>query len=234
MGLFKMERSKKKKVSNILLEKREWFDVNEKKPNPGERVVIRFTNENIVYGENDKEVYYAEDIKVGRYLQAIEGEGGRWVIDPPYPKYDYSPLSNKENLLEGTYVTHWAYPESDELEGWDTRFDMHNKYQNLRIEIDPEHEEDLYRAIIWTSAFFTRNAEIRKRYDEKTIDRIYGVLCDLQSCIDNDIYIKNGEKIKYDRSEAFMNPLVENISEESPELKTDAAEADTIKEEFNQ
>ena len=153
-----MERSEKQKVSNILNENREWFDATKKKPNPGERVVIRFTNEKYIYGEDDKSIYYAEDIKVGRYVKAYDdSDTGRFVIDPPFPKYDYSPLSRKENLLEGSVVTHWAYPDDGELEGWDTRFDMFGTYNKLRIEVDPEHEEDVYRALMWGASFISQS-----------------------------------------------------------------------------
>lgn len=214
-----MERSEKRKVSNILLEKREWFDANEKKPPIGERVVIRFTNDNIIYGETETEVYYAEDIKVGRYLQSIEavnGESGRWVIDPPYPKYDYSPLSKKENLLEGSYVTHWAYPEDGELEGWDTRFDMHNKYEKLRIEVDPDQEEDVYRAFMWGASFLSRTKEFHECPDGKGIRKLYGILCDLQYCIDKNIYIDNGEEIHFDND---LQEALDTINKATEVLK---------------
>lgn len=192
-----MDRSKKKKISNVLKENREWFDINEKIPNQGERVIIRITNDKYIYGEDDNEIYYAEDIKVATFAKSYNSDECRFIIDPPYPMFDYSPLSRKDRLLEGTVITHWAYPDEGELEGWDTRFDISHEYDKLRIEVDPEHAEDVYRAFMWGASFIAQaNAEeFKSAKPGEGIRRLHETLYDLLACMDKNCYIENGKMI---------------------------------------
>lgn len=169
-------------ISNILKEPREWFDVKEEKfPDPDQQVVIRICHETMLSGETATEIYPIEDLKVGTY------QDGKWTISPPYPKYDYSPLANKAELNEGVNVTHWAVPGETEIEGWNTRFDRIGTYKKLKIEVDPEHEEDVYRALLWGGAFIAQfgGEEFHMAKSGEGLKKLYETLCDLQACIDS-------------------------------------------------
>lgn len=184
-----MERSEKKIVSNILMEPRKWIDVLEKKPPEDVPVVIRLCNENIIVAEDDENVIYAEDIKIGRL---VDNETG-FKIDAPFPRFDFSPLSDQENIKEGTSVTHWAYPSEGELEAWYTRFQPFREYKHLCIQVDDDNIKDVYRALLFGASSISRLYNFNPTQvphedaseDIKELYRFYEVLCDLQSYIDN-------------------------------------------------
>lgn len=180
--------STKKLVSNILSENREWHDCNTEKPPKNTPVVFRFTNNNIIYGEDETSIYPAEDIKIG-----ILSSDDEFVISGPFPRFDFSPLSNRSKFTEGTIVTHWAYPEEGEVEAWKTRFDPFHTYKNLSIEVDGEHIKDVYRALLVGASALSRlyglnpSKEVDKNAPDelKDLDNLYKTLCDLQAYIDN-------------------------------------------------
>jgi len=180
------------KVSRILKESREWFDVREKLPEEGREVVIRLCDESQDFGmDGDGNVAVAEDMKLGMY------KDGKWAIVPPYPKFDYSPLSNGPNISEGVVVTHWAVPkeatENDigEVEAWKSRFQISGRYKHFVIEIDKEHEELLYRACSWGAA------ALRGLVGETEESMpLIGILWDIQALMDQDACIKHGEIIE--------------------------------------
>ena len=183
----------KKIKSNILNQDRDWIDVNDKLPDINQRVVFRITNPDLVINETDEEILLVEDIKVGRFLPGIDGNGGKWCIDPPYTLYDYSPLSNKESLKKGANVTHWAVPTPEELEGWDNRLSPVGTYKHLSINVDKEHEEILYKALLWGSMLIGNIAKDKDCEGEELekIEKMTDILYDLQYCMDTGKAIEN-------------------------------------------
>lgn len=170
----------KEEVSIILNEKRDWNDVNNINPDENIPVVVRLVNKNMIYTENKNEVLYAEDIKIG------ELNNGKWSIIPPYPKYDYSPLTKFGELKEGTIVSHWAEVGADELNGWETRFNRINDYK-LKIEVDPEWEENVYRALMWGAAYIAKFGGPDFADEDNELRKLYDILCDMQACIDKGV-----------------------------------------------
>ncbi|MCM1220105.1 MAG: hypothetical protein NC548_37005 [Lachnospiraceae bacterium] len=216
----------KKIISRILTERREWFNVSDKLPKDGELVVIRITNESMQFGTtHDGNIIAAEDSKIGTYMN------GSWIIAPPYPKFDYSPLSNGPFLNDGSVVTHWAVPvpNSDkdigEVEAWQSRFEVIGKYNKFAIEIDKEHEELLYRACSWGAAC------IRKVVDaeEEDIKKIIEILYDVQNLLDQDAEIRDGvlTKICGDEKEA-----IRHIKKAKEALEEDSSTKPTLRDMF--
>lgn len=168
-----MELVNKKVISQILKEKRNWFETKDKMPEEKQKVVIRLCHRTWKTGETETEVYPAEDVKIGYY------ENDKWTILPPHPKYDYSILSDKTELRKDVDVTHWAIPEPKELEWWFDRFNRTHQYNELTLKVDPEHEKSLYRALIWGAALINQQSD-------PEIKELSNYLYDLQNCIDFD------------------------------------------------
>lgn len=168
----------KEEISNILMEEREWVS-SDNKPDVDIPVIIRIVNKNIIYYKNHNEVMYAEDMKIGKW------DGTIWSILPPYPRYDYSPLSKFGELSSGTVVTHWAEPLNDEFEGWNSRFDRLTDHY-LNIEVAPEYEEDVYRALMWGAAYISKfgGKEFASAPAGTGLRLIYDTLCDMQASMD--------------------------------------------------
>lgn len=194
-------RSNKTEVSMILQQQRDWHDASKELPDANEPVVFRFVNKGKVYAEDDENIIYAEDIKVGRFASNYDDPSkGVWKIDPPFPKYDFSPLSKNDQLLEGSVVTHWAKVSDEELEGWKTRFDPIGEYHGLSIRVAPEEEELVYRALLRGANAIARMynigaADVKNDPQQREIYMMYAVLNDLQFCIDTNSHIVNGEQI---------------------------------------
>lgn len=212
----------KKVVSNILLEKRKWIDVKDAVPSPGQLVVVRLLNTKIIYGETDTEIYPAEDIKVANYAKDYNNpEIGHWHIAAPYPKYDFSPLTSKDKLLDGTVVTHWAELEKGELEGWNTRFDPAFVYKKLILQVDEDHEEDVYRALMWGAAFIDKIER-----DNPEAKKLVRILYDLQSVLDKGEGIDRTDEEYEDALAAWEEKVVaarDKAQAESDEADTEAA-----------
>lgn len=175
-----MDRSEKKLVSQILTEKREWHDASKEKPTPNTQVVVRMVHPGIIWVENDEEILLAEDQKIATFVRTYDDPNqGSWAISPPYPLYDYSPCSNKDRLLDGVIVTHWAIPEEGEIEGYNTRFDQINLFKKLNLEVDEEHKEDVYRALLWGAAYIQKYCP-----GEPEAQHLATILYDLQYVLD--------------------------------------------------
>lgn len=172
--------SQKEEVIHILKEPRDWQDASESKPEPGMSVVIRFTNPNTVCWEDETKIYHLEDSMVGQW------KDDHWEINPPFHKYNYSPLTTHNLMKDDTVVTHWAVCESGEIEGWKSRLDYFNTYKNLYITVDPDKEEAVYRALMWGASFiedaFNR---IEDPKVENQLSEYFQILKDLQYSIDN-------------------------------------------------
>ena len=219
------ESTKKKIVSNILSEKRNWVDATKAKPEPGVQVVMRLYNPMIIFGENETEIYPAEDIKVGTYVRDYDDPTkGSWHVSPPFPKFDYSPLSTKDRLNEDTTVTHWAEIPEDELEGWNTRFEPIFVYKKLNLEVDDEHAEDVYRALIWGAACIDK-----LEHGNPEAAKLVRILYDLQAIMDS------GKEI--DLTEEEYRAEIEKANEamkkarDKQQMEEDGAEDDDDDEE---
>ena len=163
----------KKEISQVLKERRQWFETKDKMPEEKQPVVIRLCHRTWKTGETETEVYPAEDVKIGYYAN------GKWTILPPHPKYDYSPLSDRTDLRKDVDVTHWAIPEEKELEWWVARFNRTREYKVLALQVDPDHAKNLYRALIWGAALINQQAD-------PEVKDLSSYLYDLQNCIDFD------------------------------------------------
>lgn len=191
------EKSNKTPVSIILNDPnspRKWIDISESKPDPGVPVVIRIMNDSITFAEDDQNIIYAEDMKVGRMLVDKDNGGESWYIEPPYTKYDYSPLSTRDKITKGTIVTHWAELKEEELGWWKSRLNPVGDYNHLSFNISSEYEELMYLSIINGASFIARSVEGDINADGNEREAaMYGVLTDLQFCIDTDSHIHHGK-----------------------------------------
>lgn len=175
------ETIKKTEVVRILNEPREWKNVNEELPNPEDIVVIRFWNPDIVCWQNQENIYHLEDIMVGTFTL-----DGNWKILPPFHKYDYSPLTRKENLKEGTIVTHWAKPDEGEVEAWINRMNYFYEYDYFKIDVDPKNEEAIYQALLAASSLIENSYnKIKDDKIQKELQQLFQRIKDIQYCIDN-------------------------------------------------
>lgn len=188
--------TKKKKISKILNEDRGWHNVKDKLPPIDKPVVIRFINPKFVYYETETEIYLAEDYKIAQCLRDYNDpdniEKCSWNIIPPYPKFDYSPMSRKDKLLEGVIVTHWTEASDEDLLSWKSRFNIIDSYLTLKVEIDDDHAEVLYHTLMYA------NAMIGNAYDKEKTDVLLAshiLLGDILNSMDKNIHIINGKEV---------------------------------------
>lgn len=162
-------------ISEILTSyKYNWNDINYIIPPSDEIVIIRFCNPNIIEKETDINVYVLEDKKLAKY------NNGKWTILPPYFKYDYNPLSNKDSIIDGAIVTHWAEISEDDLKSWEDRFKFKSGFTNLSISCDEENEKELFDALLYSILKLTKlfyNFKNNPEYDK--ITRYLDILNDL-------------------------------------------------------
>lgn len=199
-------------ASKILQENRKWFDASKELPKPGQKVVIRMCDPSMELGKTEAgKIIAVEDMKIGVYID------NKWMVAPPYPKFDYSPLSSGPFINDGAIVTHWAIPEEGvdgdigEVEAWETRFSLAGEYKTLSVKIDEKYEELLYRACSLGAAC------IRKIYgeDKDTLPMI-AVLWDIQAIMDQDAEIRDGELIKIDNE---LQNAIDTINKAKDMLK---------------
>jgi methyl coenzyme M reductase subunit D len=222
--------------SSILEQDRDWQDANEVKPAVNQRVVIRMVNPDAILNKDevdedpDAEIQLLEGIAIGRYLYPLrEGEEGSWQVDPPYPLYDYSPLTDKDKLKDGIEVSHWAVPAEGELEGWDNKFMPTDTYAALSLTSDERHKETIYRSLMYGSMYVGNEAnkikgqityignhkdEFHAQYPDynledtvnnmneqfKDLEKLCNTLYDLQYCMDVGGVIENTQPVNHYRS----------------------------------
>lgn len=183
----------KQKVSGILTSEKSpytWIDVNETMPPVGKPVAIRFVDPNKTYGETFDIILEAEDMKI-----ATVDEKGNWKILPPFPLFDYSPLSNKENINKECTVTHWTEVSDEEMNGWNTRFNPLGRYKLLNIEVDKDHQELVYKSLLWASHFIKNAIENNVNPESAPeLTQYYNTLADLQCCMDSGKPLSNIEE----------------------------------------
>ena len=168
----------KPRYSQVLQQDRNWTRPSEKLPEENSPVVLRLMHSTELGGEDESYLYPIEDIMVGYY------SSGHWVIASPFPKYDYSRLSNKSVINENVEVTHWADLNEGELEGWKTRFNRIREYGKLVLEVDEDSEEDVYRALMWAGHFIAMAAGPDFYNKDSDMRKWYEILCDLQNAIE--------------------------------------------------
>ena len=198
----------KKKISKLLNEDRNWHNVHDTLPNPDQIVFIRFTNPHYIYYETDVEIYYAEDLKLAKCTRDYDDpdniEKCSWSIIPPYPKYDYSPLSKYDKINEGSVVTHWAEANDENIKDWNNRFNISDDYITLKFDIDDDHSELMYKALMFAMGYIG-NAYVNNKSDELLAYHI--VLQDLLNSMDKNIMIENGVEISKNTN---YNPVEED------------------------
>lgn len=180
-AFYALKTEDKTEISKILMEERNWMDANENKPDLDTAVVIRIVDKNKIYYEDRTEVMYVEDIKIASW------DGYNWYICPPFPKYDYSPLSDHFEINDGAIVTHWATPEEGEVNAWYTRFDRIDNY-HLNIDVDPEHEEEVYRALLLGATYIAKfgGVEFTECPENAGLKSAYNTLYEMLSCFNNE------------------------------------------------
>ena len=156
--------------SKILSQNLGWKDVEVELPKENEEVVLRLCHIEKTR-KVDNEILAVEDVKIGVY------RNGNWFVAPPFPRFDFSPLSDHSKLKEKVIVTHWRVPEEAELTFWKERFDLIRSYENLSLDVDDKNARDVYRALIWGAALINQYAGEEDRY-------LADILCDLQHCMD--------------------------------------------------
>lgn len=176
-----LPKDKKKLSSNILAgENHKWIDINEKKPTPFAPVLIRMQDTNKVFAESRTEIVYVEDLKIAHW------NSEKWIIEGPFPKYDFSPCSSHENVNEDCIVTHWADVTEEDLDHWKHRFDPANEYEVFKINMDESHQEGLYKATLFANSLLMREAMAYPEDSEnrKRLEEAYRYMCDIQCVID--------------------------------------------------
>lgn len=173
--------TKKKVSSNILTDTtHSWKTIEDGYPDIDVPVVIRLFDPGKIYMESRTEIVYIEDIKIASW------NGVEWIIRGPFPLFDFSTCSKLTKVNEGVKVTHWASSTEKEISQWDHRYDPLYNYTDLKLFVDNDHLESLYKALILAASSLSKEAiqypsdnEIRQRYEAA-----YKYICDLQTAID--------------------------------------------------
>lgn len=172
--------AKKKRTSNILMDNtHKWKSVDDKSLEENTEYVVRIVNPEKIYLQTRLEVIYVEDVKIAKKVN------GEWELVGPHPRYDFSPCSNKDKLKDGCKITHFAPVNDDQLNGWKHRFDLHHDYSTLNIEVDKNHDFDVYHSLIIAAGCVMK--EYQCSDDNGMKDKLmaaYVTLCDLQSVMD--------------------------------------------------
>lgn len=181
-------------ISNVLVaDHRTWYCSDEDLPIDDNPVMIRLVDRNQVVNETEEAIIYLEDMKVGRY----HAESKTWTIEPPFPKYDYSPLSSKETVKENAEISHWSKLRKDELDSWQCRLKPLNAYSYLTLHVDPEHDEKVYLALIHAMNCIVRvggESMFSPNSNSELLEH-YKVLCDLQAAMDDQIFYSKSNKV---------------------------------------
>lgn len=188
----------KKEISPILSQKgRTWIPLageGSKSPPYDVPVAIRMVDRNQVAVEDETGITYIEDIKVAKLTATATGS--QWVIQGPFPMFDYSPLSYYNVLKANVIVTHWAECTEGQLEYWKHRFDVRGDWDHLELKVDTKHREIVYRALMHGSIYL-RYAVANEENEAKAADlhNLLMALYDLQSVMDiGGTYDKKFEK----------------------------------------
>jgi hypothetical protein len=201
-------------IKKILNDGRDWKDVNDELPEYGKRVVIHYTNDEYTVYETDTQIYKAEAMAVG----VLEEHDGEFHICPPYIKYEYSPLTKRSELINGTKVTHWAEATEEDLKDWDDQYMLDNKYEQFDFQVSEDMEENVYKTIIRARSIVNDIMAIKVSKDKndmmyrlnsvidhylgvedmtiETLKAMASILGDMQAMIDYSEHIKDGKLVE--------------------------------------
>ena len=172
--------SEKAEYSPILDDdKWNWHESSVETPNEDKLLYIRIRNDfNTLKSKTTKT--FVEDSRLARW------KNGEFVLEPPYTKYDFSPLTDRDKFKEGAIVTHWAYASEEDLDMWKKRFEFIHGYDELVLKVDEYNEEEVYDALVLAAAALSSALQNCKEGDPmiEKLDNAHMIICDLQSCID--------------------------------------------------
>ena len=175
-----LPKGKKKVESNILKDSaHKWNEIGDDVPTDTP-IIIRLTNPNITFMESRNTIIYAEDLKIASY------DGVKWTIRGPYPMYDYSPCSNKDQISSDAEVTHWSTVNDKDIENWDHRFDQFHEYNEFKLKVDDDKSEAVYHALLLAASALS-NAAVNYNPEDETrqaFEDAYQYICDLQVVFD--------------------------------------------------
>lgn len=184
------ENVKKKEISNILTKiPRDWHAITKKVPPTDTKVIIRIVDYDKVRDETEDLILYVEEQKIAIFSEDENNPGVMyWHVCPPYSKYDMSPLTYHDKINENAVITHWADVPEEEIKEYEERFKPQGGYDTLKLEVDKDHEEIVYKALLQGAYLLSASG-----YSD-----YYEVFYDLVSLIDTNSYISNGELIERD------------------------------------
>jgi len=173
---------KKPEVSTVVDDPKVWNDIFKVDPLTDVPLVVRIRHKTKMKRKMVHCRAYLETSSIARY------DGKEWTIIPPYHKYDFSPLTNRDKIKEDALVTHWRTANKEELLLWSKQCDSVNSYEQLEVNVDPYNEINVYDGLIIASALLYEKIETsRENLDENTLSKFenaYNVLIDLQAAID--------------------------------------------------
>ena len=179
MAIIEPDNSTKVEYSPILDDdKWNWHTASET-PEEGKLLYIRIRNDFITLKSKTTKTY-VEDSRLARY------QNDQYVLEPPYTKYDFSPLTDRDKFKEGAIVTNWAYASEGDLELWQNRFEFLHGYNELELKVDEYNEEEVYDALVLAAAALTSALQNCQQGDPmiEKLENAHMIICDLQSCID--------------------------------------------------
>ena len=167
-------------VSAIIRNPDDWEETANNLPAENSLVVIRLYNPTITVQENATQKILLEDLRIGFW------DGEKWNIEGPIPFKDYSTLTARSHLAEGTIVSHWRNAETEEINDWHHRYDAINDYGYLDIFVDDENKDRVYRALIHGCNMLHHFAKSNEN-DEETHNiaiELANTLSDIAGCFD--------------------------------------------------
>ena len=202
----------KKILSNVLSDVNvKWHKVTENTDNipVGIPLTIRIFNPKIVTNEDDEQVIFAEERRIG-----VFDENEKWTILAPFPKYNFSSLvDNEGNLTENTVVSHWDVATEKDIDAYMKRLNNLISWKHLNFECDSSQEESVYKALMFTQDVVRQYYALSTSFGEpdpntKTMSELsIALLHDLISIIDM------GHQIHNENIEDEKIPEVENTIE---------------------
>lgn len=142
-----------------------------------QHMAIRIMNPNVILGEDEKYQYPLEDIRVGYWT------GSQWLLLGPYPMYDLSRVSNKEQINPDCKVTHYSILSKESLDAYDKRFEPKYNYGCLEIRVSKDYHQDLYMALLCAAGVIYETFQPLKPGSEE--EKYYNLLRDLNLAMDD-------------------------------------------------
>ena len=158
----------------------DWQDITKVDPPENELVMVRIRHKTKLTKDYKTIRQYVEDLKVASYVNK------NWKIEPPYPKYDFSLCSDRENIKEDCFVTHWAKITEEHIDAWHNRFHPINKYEDIVLKVDKTNEFQVYDALLvggYAISELLRHAKLDPVSTEK-MKAAQTIFYDLQMVID--------------------------------------------------